>query len=458
MELNSVIIQQFQSLLEPGAVVAWEDLPAFDQQRIRAAIAPQSPLPACVVSPPHGLALQEVVRCCARNQWPLLIQGQGTKLHWGAGVKGAAVVISTQHLTQWVDHAAGDLTLTAESGLPLATAQERLHSQGQFIALDPLYGGSLGGLVMTASAGSLRHRYGGVRDMVLGVEFVRSDGEKVKAGGRVVKNVAGYDLMKLLTGSHGSLGLITQVTLRLYPLPETWGTIVLTGSLASLQEATQTLRRSALTPVAFDLISAPVVEQLGLGDQDPAKSPLHGLILRFGTLQATVTEQMAAVQSLGDRLGMITHRFPAETESQFWQTLRQLFQAPSSSPQSLLLKLAVSPTHTVEILGQTPTLCPALQPWLWFHGGSGLGYGRFTLDSGNPPATLEEQITPLQTLRTLCQQHQGFMTLLAAPPTLKQALEVWGYQGNALPLMTHLKQQFDPCGILNPQQFVGSAP
>ncbi|WP_353258234.1 FAD-binding oxidoreductase [Prochlorothrix hollandica] len=445
MDSRDTITTQLQSLVGASAVVAWESLTEADRRCLGGAIAPNRTPPACVVSPASVDMLQTVVECTHRNRWAIMPWGQGSKISWGPGVQPLDVVISTAHLQQWVDHAVGDLTLTAETGLTLAAVQAQLGQHQQFIALDPLYDGSLGGLVATADGGSLRQRYGGVRDMVLGLEFVRSDGEKAKAGGRVVKNVAGYDLMKLFTGSQGSLGILTQITLRLYPLPESWQTVVLTGSAAIVAEATQQVLRSTLTPIALDLWSPGVVAALGLAAGGTTVAPL-GLAIRFGTLGVSAQEQGQQVQALGDRLGLAAHCFTAEPEQQLWTTLRTLFQSVPGSSPAVLCKVGVLPTQAVATLQHLGSTGPADALGL-IHGGSGLGRLRFPGEIPSPGV--------LESLRHHCQTHQGFVSILEAPPSLKEQLDLWGYGGNALGIMAGLKQQFDPLHLLSPNRFVG---
>ena len=145
-----------------------------------------------------------------------------------------------------------DLTLTVEAGAKIADIQEFLKPTGQFLAIDPHYPSfaTVGGVVATANTGSWRHTYGGVRDLILGISFLRSDGQEVKAGGKVMKNVAGYDLMKLMTGSYGNLGLITSVTFRLFPIPPQSYTVVITGPSEAIQKFRQTLSKTRVTPCA----------------------------------------------------------------------------------------------------------------------------------------------------------------------------------------------------------------
>jgi glycolate oxidase FAD binding subunit len=173
------------------------------------------------ISLPIGLPtseseLAELVTIANRDRTQLVVAGNSTKLDWGGTVKGAKSIVSTQKLDRLIAHAVGDLTVTVEAGINFANLQTILAAAGQFLPLDPVYPdrATIGGIIATANTGSLRHRYGGVRDLLLGISFVRSDGKIAKAGGRVVKNVAGYDMMKLFTGSYGTLGILTAVTLR----------------------------------------------------------------------------------------------------------------------------------------------------------------------------------------------------------------------------------------------------
>ena len=159
-------------------------------------------------------------------------------------------IVSTQKLDRLIAHAVGDLTVTVEAGMKFAKLQEILATAGQFLPLDPAYPdrASIGGIIATADTGSLRHRYGGVRDLLLGITFVRADGKIAKAGGRVVKNVAGYDMMKLFTGAYGTLGILTEVTFRVYPLPTTEGTVILTGAADKLANLAKILLSKYFDP------------------------------------------------------------------------------------------------------------------------------------------------------------------------------------------------------------------
>lgn len=162
----------------------------------------QAPLPTYIVYPRTQAELAAVMAVAHQQRWRLLVCGHASKLHWGGLTQQIDLVVCTQGLQRVVAHATGDLTVTVEAGLSLAALQAKLAPFRQSVALDPAYAetATLGGLIATRDGGSLRHRYGSLRDMCIGITFIRADGQSAKAGGRVVKNVAGYDLMKLMTG------------------------------------------------------------------------------------------------------------------------------------------------------------------------------------------------------------------------------------------------------------------
>ncbi len=360
------------------------------------------------------------------------------------------MIVSTERLNQLIDHAAGDLTVTVEAGMMFSQLQAILAKERQFLALDPAYSSqaTVGGIIATADTGSLRHRYGGVRDMGLGASFVRADGQAVKAGGRVVKNVAGYDLMKLLTGSFGTLGILSQVTLRLFPLPEASKTVLLTGATAAIAQARATLLTSTLTPTAVDLLSTQATASLGMGQT-------LGLIVRFQSLQKSVDQQADRLLKLAQTLGLDGATLVETEEDNFWQQVQdQFWSSEARQDHPVICKVGVLPAQAVAALTTMDTIanqqgvtCMGL-----VHAGSGLGVVRI---DGPEAAALQTVLALRHSVSAPSQRSSGFVTVLEAPMALKQQLDVWGYTGNALELMRKIKQQFDPKNLLSPNRFVG---
>lgn len=397
-------------------------------------------LPQAVVYPNSEAQLAAVMTCAHQHQWRVLPCGQGSKLSWGGLAQGIDLVISTARLTQIIDHAVGDMTLTAQAGVRLADLTPTLAAVNQCLALDPAYPqrATLGGLVATGDTGSLRQRYGGVRDQLIGLSLVRYDGQIAKAGGRVVKNVAGYDLMKLFTGSYGTLGIISQLTFRLFPVQEASTTVVIAGDLSPLKTLTAAVRRSALTPVALDLISPALAIHL----RGPA---VPTLAARFQSITPGVAEQVAQLrQMIPAELAVRT--LTQSDDQAFWDAANHaLFPPDCPDPNAVTAKVGLRPTALCDLLGELQTLAPT--GLVSLHAQSGLG----TVSLGSEVVTRDH----LKTLRSLCEQADGYLTLLGAPAALKTSLEVWGYGGNALGLMKAVKNQFDPHHCLSPGRFVG---
>ncbi len=389
-----------------------------------------------VAYPSTQQELGKIVQAANCNNWQLLSLGNGSKLGWGGLRSGAQLAVSTTHLNRLVDHAVGDMTVTVESGMRLLDLQHHLSKAGQWLPVDPLYGDyvTIGGMIATADTGSLRHRYGGIRDLLIGVSFIRSDGQLANAGGRVVKNVAGYDLMKLLTGSYGTLGIIAQATFRLYPLPEASQSIMLIGTADSITNASQTLLGSALMPITVDLLSSGLVKSLGLGTD-------MALLVRFQGLLQSVTEQSDRLLDVANALGLSSQVFIHDEDVDLWQRLQVAMDC--RTPPRLLCKLGIRPTEAVNLLADLEAM-PESRAIV--HAASGVGR-----------LWVAESVTieALMAVRSRCQAAGGYLSILEAPVATKEQIDVWGYDGNALEVMRRLKQQFDPSNVLNSGCFVG---
>jgi glycolate oxidase FAD binding subunit len=426
---QGVCATDFASILgEENAVCLWENIETDQQKRILQAVTSGKP-PTCIVYPRTQQQLAAVIAKAYTHNWRVLPCGSGSKLSWGGLAKGVDVVVGTERINQLIEHAIGDLTVTVEAGMKFSDLQALLAKSRQFLALDPTapQSATIGGIVATGDTGSLRQRYGSVRDQLLGVTFVRADGEIAKAGGRVVKNVAGYDLMKLLTGSYGTLGFISQLTFRVYPLSEASGTVVLTGSAEAVSQAADILRGSALTPIQADLLSTKLVSSLGLGKG-------LGLIARFQSISESVKEQSNRVLEVGQKLGLDGAIFADADEASLWQRLQERIHS-TATESVITCKIGVLPTAAVDILTQVGLGL--------IHTSSGLGL--LQLESKNQVLKVRDSVQP----------NRGFLTILSAPKAVKEQIDVWGYTGNALPLMRRIKEQFDSKNILSPGRFVG---
>jgi glycolate oxidase FAD binding subunit len=251
------------------------------------------------------------IRDCIATGSALRISGRGTWLDAGRPVR-ADNTLSLSDDTGVVSYVPGDLTLTIRAGTTLAEIADITSERGQWLPLDP-YGspdGTIGATIATGSAGPLASSFGLPRDLLLGLEFVNGRGETIRAGGKVVKNVAGFDLSRLLTGSWGTLGVITEVTLRLYARPAVIRSFVieLDGQQSQSSALVRAIVSSPLSPFAFLLVNGSASRALGIGER-PA------CLIRFGGNEAVVRAQVSALAQLAR---------PRETENRIWLTVRQL--------------------------------------------------------------------------------------------------------------------------------------
>lgn len=431
-----------------SAIQLWEELGTGWKTQLERTVAPGTTVKG-VVFPDSAAALAKVMFAANREQWQVLPCGSGSKLDWGGVVGGnqsdsqPLMAVSTGRLNRLIDHAVGDLTVTVEAGMGFAELQAILTKTGQFLAIDPAFPerATIGGMVATADTGSLRHRYHSLRDMLLGLSFVRADGQIAKAGGRVVKNVAGYDLMKLLTGSYGTLGILTQITLRVYPLPEASQTVVLAGEVGLIQQAVSRLLSSVLTPASVDLLSSQMVQALAL----PLVTGM-AIAVRFQSIQSSVQQQVNRTLELGRSLGLTAFTDP-EVDAALWQKLGSSMTA-ADQQSAIACKIGVRPSNAATMLEQIGHIMPPSLVWYGqIHAASGLGRLIFSSPDVSPEILLQ--------VRSQCETSGGFLSILQAPLALKKQMDVWGYSGNALTLMRKLKHQFDPHARLSPHRFVG---
>jgi glycolate oxidase FAD binding subunit len=410
---------------------------------------------ACIVYPNNQTELKQAIALANKNKIPIFTCDRD--LNWGdlarfsqlvaeLGIADLGIIVNTAKLDKLIDHAVGDLTVTCEAGMKFRDLQQILATSGQFLAIDPADPETitLGEIVNTANTGSLRQRYGGVRDMLLGISFVRTDGELVKAGGRVVKNVAGYDLMKLMTGSYGTLGIVSQVTFRLYPLPECDRTIIITGLADTINDLRAKILLSTLTPWAMDILSQGILSKLTTElATNIAKDAEIGLILRFGGLIQGVEEQIRRLLIIAQELNLTA---TVIEDTNIWDEIQTLvWHGDPLNPliNPVICKVGMPSNLAVENLIK---ICTDNQhSSLQIHAGSGLGIFRY---SGNDPQSILK-------VRNLLASTGGFLTLIQVPQhfaTQTNQIDIWGYTGNAKEIMSALKQKFDPHNLLNPHR------
>jgi glycolate oxidase FAD binding subunit len=274
----------------------------------------------------------DALRAIAADGLNVRPRGGGTKVDWGAAGPPAAVDLDTRGLNRIVEHNEGDFTAILEAGVPLAAAQEQFARAGQMLALDPPLGigdaATIGGVVATADSGPLRHRYGSVRDVLLGMTVVLSDGTVAKTGGKVIKNVAGYDVAKLFAGSFGTLGLIASVAVRLHPLPPARFTARAAGA-----------DPDRLAAAALELAALPLEAE----SMDVAWADGRGeLLVRFGGSAAAAQAALVV-----DRLAGLDDAEVVEDDDALWAAQRARQRARDGG---VVVKVAARPTDLARVL------------------------------------------------------------------------------------------------------------
>ncbi|MGI8414385.1 MAG: FAD-binding oxidoreductase [Solirubrobacteraceae bacterium] len=353
------------------------------------------------------------------------IRGAGTKLAWGRPVPEPDVELRTGDLNEIVEHNVGDLTAILQAGVPLRQAQARFAAESQMLALDPPSSAgvpatgeaTIGGVIATADCGPLRHRYGSPRDLVVGMTVALSDGTIARSGGKVIKNVAGYDLAKLFAGSFGTLGVILSVSVRLHPLPIDTATV-----LGASADADVLARASGVLAAApLELEALDVAWRGGRG----------GMLARCGGADAVRRAQRIALlmgESGLEQIDVVTD------DADLWARQR----AGQRSPTRALVRITAPPSSLANVL-RAATSC------------DGTLVGRAAL--GASFVELDPEAVPR--LRAGLPAGAGSM-LLDAPETARAAACPWGEsEPCALALMKRVKARFDPAGACNPGVFVG---
>jgi glycolate oxidase FAD binding subunit len=380
-------------------------------------------VPSWVATPATVADAAELMRIAAEHGLSVVPRGAGTRLHWGAPPASCDLLIDTTGLDRVIEHAAGDLVVRVEAGLPMRRLAEVLAAEGQRLALDvPLADSTVGGTLATAAWGPLRLRYGAARDLLIGITIVRADGGVAKAGGKVVKNVAGYDLGKLFAGSYGTLGLIVEAAFRLHPLPAARSYV--TRRAADFAQAWRQVGAVLRSPVVPSAIEVDAV----------AGGPVTVTVLVEG-IAAGVTARAGAVAEL---LGgaAVTAAEPPEWWGRYpdGETLVEVTTPPAALPDVAAAAL------------------PALAPLeARIRGSAGSGHWYVGLPGGVPA---ERAAALVAALRTAAAADGGSAIVRTAPASLRERVDLWG-PAPSVALMRRIKDQFDPGHRLAPGRFVG---
>ncbi|HTA60373.1 MAG TPA: FAD-binding oxidoreductase [Candidatus Baltobacteraceae bacterium] len=386
-------------------------------------------LPQFVAEPKDEKQLAAALAIANEAGIAVVPRGGATKLGWGNPPKKADLVLSTVRLNRIVEHVWADLTVTVEAGCTLKSLQKKLAQHGQRLAFDGLWPerATIGGVLSTNDSGALRLRFGALRDLIIGVTIALPDGTLASSGGKVVKNVAGYDLPKLVTGAFGTLGVITRAVFRLHPLPRA------TKSFSFIGENSPAMQQHILSIQDSQLAHTSLQIRCG-----SCELPVADIL--FEATDAGLAAQESQLRKL---LGAASVEHSAET---VWNARQDLWKTPTN--KTLLAKTSLLPTNIAKTLDSLKTIGDARNV-TWRLVLQATGIGMLRLDAAPPQLS-----AVIEQLRGELQSRGGSLVVLhrpAEPPSI----DAWGDTGDSVPLMRALKHQLDPKTTLNPGRFVG---
>ncbi|MDT5121761.1 MAG: glycolate oxidase binding subunit, partial [Acidobacteriota bacterium] len=457
---SHVLVAESQARIDPSHHIASHSSapklskPSFDADEARRRLAQvvgdeniaASLNPASLeVAPASAEEACEVLRLAASEGWTVVPSGAGTWLDVGNPMRRADVIVSTRRMQRIIEHEPTDLIAIAEAGVTLDALNAELGRAGQWLPLDPPDDGraTIGGVVATGMSGAQCFGYGRPRSSVIGMRVALADGRIVKAGGRVVKNVAGYDLCKLFTGSYGTLGLILELTFKLKPRPMQTATIAASASLDSLFRSARAVLDARLLPVAIELLSSSAAARIGVSDEDAHPA----LLIRYAGMPETIAFQTAETAKLLRNAGA-TVISDASDDDEYWRKLSAL---PLDDENQLIWRASMKPTEIETFLNQTMRDggSTSSSSSLWH---AGVGDGRLRVM--NP--LMDDAVScvaSLERLRVQARALGGSFVIESAPMKIKNAIDVFDVPGASASLMQRIKHQLDPADTLSPGRF-----
>ncbi len=420
-----------------------------DPDRLRA-FAVDGLLPRAVVSPGSVEEVSRLMATATAEKLGVCPRGNGTKMAGGGIPRKLDVVLSMLRINRITEHDVPNLSLSVEAGATLTAVQKQLAGtgKGSFLPLDPPYTekATIGGIIAANGSGPRRYIYNTARDLLLGVKAVLPNGDIVAFGGRTVKNVSGYDMTKLMVGSWGALGVITEITTKLLPLPEASATLLVCfDDLAKAGALARKVLHSALLPSAMDLMDEKAAGRLGEKARYLVAFSLEGV-------GEAVERQVAEIGEMAKIEGATgTKALRADDDRNFWVRLRDFALAAGAE---VILKANFLISKQAEILGNYEKIARAAGVECAFigHAGNGILRCYFAGDAAAKTAALADLISRFTAEAA---KQEGNLIVEAAPAALKEKVSVWGEPRNDTVVMRRLKEKIDPAGILNPGRFVG---
>jgi len=420
-----------------------------------AGLAVAGRIPQHIASPPTAECVAAALKFAAEHDLAVIPCGSGTKLALSSPPRRYDLALSLKELNHVWHYEPADLTITVEAGMKLGDLQDFLVREGLWLPLDPRGGASatLGGILATNSAGPLRLRFGSARDMVLGIKVATTEGKLIKSGGRVVKNVAGYDLCKLLVGSYGTLGVIVEASLKLFPRPAARATWVLEpGTLGLARDLRRRILNSPLEPLCMVLLNTAASGLLRNG--------LHGgeaqgmeLWIEVGGSPRILERHAKDLAEMGRSMGVSSHRVSEPTAESCWARLRNYEQLFADFfPEVMVLKanLPIASCEGFLSLAQQGAEGEEVKMASFAQVGVGIEHLCFW---GAKLGTVADRL--IKNSRKAAASLGGALVVEQYPNGFDAERDAWGAPGDSLEAMRRLKAAWDPKSVLSPGRFVG---
>lgn len=393
--------------------------------------------------------VSKIVRAAGDQRTSVCIVGGATSLDYGLLREIPGFRVVTTGLSRVLDYAARDMTITVEAGLPFQTLTEVLLEQNQWLPLDVPHPerATLGGIVACDWSGAFESGYGTIRDMVIGISAIDGRGIRFSAGGRVVKNVAGYDFCKLLTGSLGTLGIVTQLTLKVQPLPST--RLLCAVGIEHLDQAEMCLEQMVQTlqqPAVLEILSGTRWTNREWMPVEYRGAP-HAIVIGLcGSLQ-DVEGQQRSISGHLDTVGLKSREIIGSLES---SALRDLAGGSAGADGEMVLMISVRPSKVVDVLKafeNDGVLASSSRPSMQVHAASGCLFAVYDTSPADAGWLVH-------TVHPFVRQMNGWAHIVSGGPPDRTLASVWGPSPEAIRVMESVKRAFDPNGILNPGKFL----
>ena len=429
----------------------------MEEAAARALFAIDGKAPDCVVYPNSPEQVAQTLKCAAEHNLAVIACGGATSLGVGNAPKRYDVALCMRNITQVRYYEPADLTAGIGAGIRLEHFQSLLKQDGLWMPLDPSGGGqaTLGGIVATNATGPLRHSYGAPRDMVVGMQVATTDGKLIKTGGRVVKNVAGYDLGKLLIGSYGTLGVITEVNLKLYPLPAGRQTFVLsTGTLGIARDLRRSILNSPIDPVRMVLLDAETARIVDAAAQRDRIDHEPQIWLEAGGSRPVIERTWKELDALGRAVGAKVRTHDQEGARGAWRMISDFSHwLGKTYPGAVVLKGTLPVASSEEFLSLAQQEAQNEKVRMASVALSGVGILYLGLLD---PQSISQRAGLIGRIRKAAEKAGGALVVISAAADVKAQLDVWGTPGSGFELMRRMKAVWDPKVILAPGRFVGS--